>query len=67
MPHFESDIIYDPQALHHGFKSWDDYFTRQDRLGVRLIASLEDEDVITNAYKVAPYRLAHNIKAHDTV
>jgi phosphatidylserine decarboxylase len=65
MPNFDQDFICDPKAPHHGFKSWDDFFTRQFRPGVRPIAAPEDDKVIVNACESAPYRLAHDVRAHD--
>ncbi|HTI70605.1 MAG TPA: phosphatidylserine decarboxylase family protein [Candidatus Limnocylindria bacterium] len=65
MPHFDQEFICDPQAPHHGFKSWDDFFTREFRPGVRPVASPEDDSVIVNACESAPYRIAHGVKRRD--
>lgn len=65
MPGFVEDYVCDPNAPHHGFESWDDFFTRRFRPGVRPVASPEDPGVIVNACESAPYRLSHQVKRHD--
>lgn len=65
MPTFVDDFICDPSLDHHGFKSWDDFFTRQFREGVRLVAEPDNDDVIVNACESAPYRLAEDVKQRD--
>lgn len=63
MPDFDQQFQCDPEAPHHGFTSWDDFFTRQFRPGVRPVASPDDDTVIVNACESAPYRVAHDVKA----
>jgi len=65
MPTFVEDFVCDPAAPHHGFTSWDDFFTRQFRPGRRPVASPEDDAVIANACESAPYRLATDVKLRD--
>lgn len=65
MPTFTQDFECDPNAKHYGFKSWDDFFTRQFRAGVRPVASPNDDAVIVNACESAPYRIAHNVQARE--
>ncbi len=65
MPHFAEDFVCDPAKPHYGFTSWDDFFTRRFRPGVRPVASPEDRDVIVNACESAPYRLSHEVRRHD--
>ncbi len=65
MPHFNEEYKCDPSAPHHGFKSWDDFFTREFRDGRRPIASPDDNSIVTNACESAPYRIAHDVKRHD--
>ncbi|KAG0229754.1 hypothetical protein BGW42_001357 [Actinomortierella wolfii] len=62
---FEELFICDPSAPHHGFKSWDAYFTRQFREGVRPVASPDDDSVIVNACESKPFCVHHNVKARD--
>jgi phosphatidylserine decarboxylase len=65
MPTFVTDFKCDPALPHHGFKSWDDFFTREFRDGVRPIAEPDNDAVIVNACESAPYRLAHNVQLRE--
>jgi phosphatidylserine decarboxylase len=65
MPSFEKEFKCDPHQPHHGFRSWDDFFTRELRSGVRPVASPDDHAVIVNACESAPYRLARHVNGHD--
>ncbi|WP_392420381.1 phosphatidylserine decarboxylase family protein [Edwardsiella piscicida] len=65
MPTFASDFICDPTLPHYGFTSWDNFFTRQFREGVRPVAEPDNDDVIVNACESAPYRLARRIQLRD--
>ncbi len=65
MPNFDKEFQCDPSQTYHGFKSWDDFFVREFRPGVRPIASPGDESVIVNACESAPYKIAHQVKRHD--
>jgi phosphatidylserine decarboxylase len=38
MPNFEREFVCDPREPHWGFRSWDDYFTRHLREGVRPVS-----------------------------
>lgn len=64
---FEELFVCDPSAPHHGFKSWDDFFTRQFRFssGIRPVASPSDDNIIANACESKPYNIAYNVKARD--
>jgi phosphatidylserine decarboxylase len=66
MPTFEEDFVCDPSQPHHGFRSWDDFFTRRFRDGVRPIASPDDDNVVVNACESAPYRVATDVKRSAT-
>jgi len=65
MPTFKEDFICDPSQPHYGFKSWDDFFTRQFREGVRPIADPDNDAVIVNACESAPYKIAHHVELRD--
>lgn len=65
MPGFEQDFDCDPEKPYHGFTSWDDFFTRTFRDGVRPVASPNDKAVIANACESAPYRIAKDVKLRD--
>jgi phosphatidylserine decarboxylase len=65
MPNFDEDYVCDPAAPFHGFASWDDFFTRRFRPGVRPVAAPDDPGVIVNACESAPYRVAYGVSAQD--
>ena len=65
MPCFEVEFVCDPSKPHYGFKSWDDFFTRQFREGIRPVAAPNDDRVIVNACESAPYKLQENVKRRD--
>lgn len=65
MPDFVQNFECDPSQPYHGFGSWDDFFTRQFRPGVRPIAAPDDDTVIVNACESAPYRLATQVRERD--
>jgi phosphatidylserine decarboxylase len=65
MPNFDREFICDPDRPHRGFRSWDDFFTREFRPGIRPVAQPDDDDVIVNACESAPYRIARHAKYRD--
>ncbi|KAI1292713.1 hypothetical protein EDD11_008603 [Mortierella claussenii] len=62
---FEKLFVCDPSAKYHGFTSWDNFFTRLFRDGVRPIASPEDDNVVINACESLPYNVSTNVRARD--
>ncbi len=64
---FQEMFICDPSVPHHGFKSWDSFFTRQFRFqdGIRPVASTKDDNIIANACESRPYRVSRNVKIRD--
>ena len=62
---FEELFVCDSSAKHHGFKSWDDFFTRVFRDGKRPVASPDDDNVIANACESLPYATRRNVKHRD--
>jgi len=65
MLNFEQEYKCDPSQPYWGFKSWDDFFTREYRDGVRPIESPDDDSVIVNVCESAPFKLSHKVKRHD--
>lgn len=65
MPTFASDFVCDPSKPHYGFKSWDDFFIREFREGVRPVAEPDNNAVIANACESAPFAIAKNVKMLD--
>jgi phosphatidylserine decarboxylase len=65
MPDFEQEFVCDPRQRHWGFRSWDDFFTRELRPGARPVAGPGDDRVIVNACESAPYRIARHVNYRD--
>ena len=65
MPGFTVQFKCDPSKLHYGFKSWDDFFTREFREGIRPVAAPEDDQVIVNACESAPYKIQRDVQLRD--
>ena len=65
MPDFGKEFVCDPGAPHRGFTSWDDFFTRRFRPGVRPVAEPDDDAVIVNPCESAPYRISKAVKERD--
>jgi phosphatidylserine decarboxylase len=54
---FEDIFNCDPSEEYYGFKSWDDFFTRTFRPGVRPVSGKGDDNVIVNACESAPLQV----------
>jgi phosphatidylserine decarboxylase len=65
MPGFDRLFVCDPKAPYRGFRSWDDFFTREFRPGARPVAAPDDDSVIVNACESGPYCLATGVKPRD--
>jgi len=61
--------IFFPTAIrrkkHHGYKSWDDFFTRHFHADKRPVASPDDDSVIANAREPKPYKVGRKISKRD--
>jgi len=64
-PDFDETYVCDPQAPYKGFKSWDNFFTRMLRPGVRPVEAPYDNSYVNNACESSVYRIASNVKVHD--
>ena len=65
MPDFTKEFVCDPSQPHYGFHSWDDFFVRQFRPGIRPVASPDDDSIVVNACESAPFALAREVKMRD--
>lgn len=63
---FAQAYICDPTLPSYGYKSWDDFFTRRWRDGIRPTASPENASVICNTCESSPYRIASKVKLQDS-
>ncbi|RAH64698.1 uncharacterized protein BO66DRAFT_396027 [Aspergillus aculeatinus CBS 121060] len=60
---FDEIFIANATAPYRGFQSWDDFFIRSFREGIRPVAG--NDSVIANACESKPYQVQHNVSAHD--
>ena len=51
----------EPDEEYYGFGSWDDFFTRLFRPGVRPVSGVGDDDVIMNACESAPLQVKRDV------
>lgn len=54
LPNFADEFVCDPSKPHYGFNSWDHFFVREFREGVRPIAEPDNDAVVVNACESAP-------------
>lgn len=59
------DYDYSPGALHWGFSSWNQFFTRKLKPGARPIQGLEDPSAIVAACDSIVYRIARNVARQE--
>ncbi|KAL1303403.1 hypothetical protein AAFC00_006795 [Neodothiora populina] len=62
---FEDMFVCQPDQPYHGYKSWDDFFTRLFKEGIRPVASPDDDNVIANACESKPYNYQYDCKMRD--
>lgn len=62
---FHDMFVCDSNAKHHGFNSWDQFFTRTFRDGIRPVAGPNDPNIIASACESLPYQTAHGVKLRD--
>jgi phosphatidylserine decarboxylase len=55
-----------PDAQFGGFKSWNDFFVRRFKPGMRPVARPDDHKAIVSACESQPYRIQTDVKEHDT-
>ncbi|KAG5335150.1 hypothetical protein C0989_002154 [Termitomyces sp. Mn162] len=63
---FTDDFIHDTSKPHWGFTSWDDFFTRRFKEGIRPVPAPYDSRIVTNPCEGGVYNIAHNVLEHDT-
>ncbi|KAJ6150381.1 phosphatidylserine decarboxylase family protein [Penicillium samsonianum] len=56
-----------PSAPYHGFRSWDNFFTRKFRDGMRPIAAENDHDIVISACEAEPTQMLGNDYAGEFV
>ncbi|KAI0636914.1 Phophatidylserine decarboxylase-domain-containing protein [Trametes polyzona] len=66
IPNFEQTYVCDPSAPYHGFKSWDDFFTRLFIPGVRPVSFPDNNSIVNSACESTVYRIATNVNETDS-
>ncbi|MCL3780885.1 phosphatidylserine decarboxylase family protein [Prolixibacteraceae bacterium JC049] len=59
------EFIYDESKPFYGFTSWNDFFTRHFKAGMRPISEPDNNGVIISACEATPYRIEPNAKLKD--
>lgn len=62
---FEDMFVCDPSAKYLGFTSWDSFFTRTFRDGIRPVASPSCDEIVVNCCESLPYKVAYGVHARD--
>ncbi|KAF9559660.1 phosphatidylserine decarboxylase-like protein [Agrocybe pediades] len=65
IPNFAETFVCDPSAPYWGFHSWDDFFTRLFRDGLRPVELPDNDSVVNAACESTVYKIAHDVKKHD--
>ncbi|RAL02579.1 phosphatidylserine decarboxylase [Aspergillus ibericus CBS 121593] len=65
MPDFEQTFICDPEKLHWGFSSWNDFFNRELRAGARPISEPNNQSVVVASVDGTAYKIVTDIKEDD--
>ncbi|EIW80648.1 hypothetical protein CONPUDRAFT_57480 [Coniophora puteana RWD-64-598 SS2] len=64
-PDFIDTFMCDPDAPHSGFTSFDDFFTRRFRDGVRPLTRGDDDAQIVSPSESTTYNISYSVKALD--
>lgn len=61
------DQVYecDSSKKHYGFRSWDDFFTRSFREGMRPVAEPDDGNVIVSPCEAKTYKITRDVGNND--
>lgn len=59
------EFQYDPDDKYWGFDSWNDFFTREFKEGVRPLPIPEKDNVIVSACESEVVQIQENVKEHD--
>lgn len=62
MPNFIETYECNPTAPSYGFTSWDDFFTRKFRPGIRPVESPDDNAVVVSACEASPVQIYRNVQ-----
>lgn len=60
------EFVHDRKKPHWGFKSWNDFFIRQFKPGMRPVSEPDNDKVIVSACESAPFSISNNVSTRDT-
>ncbi len=60
------NYLCDPKAPYYGFKSWNDFFIREFKPGVRPVADPGNGKIIASACESGPFAISNNVQEHST-
>ena len=60
------EFVHDRKKPHWGFKSWNDFFIRQFKPGMRPVSEPGNDKVIVSACESAPFSISNNVSNRDT-
>ncbi|KAG8978797.1 hypothetical protein FRB93_010864 [Tulasnella sp. JGI-2019a] len=61
IPNFAETFVCDPDVPFYGYQSWDDFFTRKFRPGVRPFEFPDNNAIINSACESTVYRIVPNV------
>ncbi|WP_018434945.1 phosphatidylserine decarboxylase family protein [Paraburkholderia atlantica] len=61
-----AQFVCDPEQPYWGFTSWNDFFTRRFRPGMRPVEEPDNDRLIVSACEATPYNVQHGVKLRDT-
>jgi phosphatidylserine decarboxylase len=59
-------FVCEPDEPYYGYKSWNDFFTRRFKPGMRPVAGPADPGIVVSACEATPYQLQSKAKLLDT-
>jgi len=66
MPNFNETFVCEPNKPYHGFTSWDNFFTRHFRDGVRPVEFQDNDSIVNSACESTIYCIATNVQPRDS-
>ena len=63
---FAATYECDPDDLHYGYKTWDEFFVRHFKPGQRDLASPTNDSVIVSPVEATPFAIQTNVNLYDT-
>ena len=60
------EFVYDDTQPYWGFNSWNDFFTREFKPGMRPVSEPDNNKIIVNACESTTYNIQNNVQLSDT-